>query len=38
MGADLSGWSTGRNLYGAIVYESPADGKLYRSDAAFSKS
>jgi hypothetical protein len=35
MGADLSGWSTGRSVYGAIVYESPVDGKLYHLTQLF---
>jgi hypothetical protein len=35
MGTDLTGWSTGRNLYGAIVYEAPVDGKLYHFTQLF---
>ncbi|PYK36994.1 MAG: hypothetical protein DME49_13550 [Verrucomicrobia bacterium] len=35
MGADLSGWTPGRNVFGAIVYESPVDGKLYHLTQVF---
>lgn len=35
MGTDLSGWTPGRNVFGAIVYESPVDGKLYHLTQLF---
>lgn len=32
---DLSGWTPARNISGAIVYESPVDGKLYHFTQLF---
>src|SRR5262249_45831093 len=35
MGTDLSEWTPGRNAFGAIVYESPVDQKLYHLTQLF---
>jgi len=35
MGTDLSGWTPGRNVFGAIVYASPVEGKLYHLTQLF---
>ena len=35
MGTELSGWTPARNVFGAIVYESPVDGKLYNFTQLF---
>jgi len=35
MGTRLSGWDAGRNVFGAVVYEGPFDGKLYRFTQLF---
>jgi len=35
MGTDLSGWTPARNAFGAIVYESPVNNKLYHLTQLF---
>lgn len=35
MGTELSGWTPARNVFGAIVYESPVEGTLYHLTQLF---